>query len=86
MGTGDTLWYDFNLNVGDTLKPNYSFDTNSVENRPVIVSHNCLGRILIRGIVPEDKIIDVTQLKSGIYLIMVQDKEKKIFQYKFLKE
>jgi hypothetical protein len=35
LGTDhDTLWYDFNLNVGSSLPQTYSFDSNLVANNP----------------------------------------------------
>jgi hypothetical protein len=35
----DTLWYDFNLNVGDTLKPAYSIpDHSTIDGRTIIQS------------------------------------------------
>jgi hypothetical protein len=34
----DTLWYDFNLNIGDTLKPIYSFDTTSGFKKIIVTS------------------------------------------------
>ena len=47
---------------------------------------DCLGRIVRKGIYTNDKGLDVSKLKSGIYLIGLQDKQQKTFQSRFVKQ
>jgi Secretion system C-terminal sorting domain len=42
----DTLWYDFNLNLGDTLRPTYSFDTTTLMQKIIVES---IDTVLICG-------------------------------------
>jgi hypothetical protein len=47
---------------------------------------DCLGKIISYGTIAGNKTIDVSKLKNGLYFLRLQDKEKKIFQSKFLKQ
>jgi hypothetical protein len=47
---------------------------------------DCLGKVIITGTAETNKSIDVSKLKTGLYFIMIQDKEKNLFQDKFVKQ
>jgi hypothetical protein len=47
---------------------------------------DCLGRKAANGIAADEKGIDVSELKNGLYLLKLRDKEGKLFQSKFLKQ
>lgn len=44
------------------------------------------GRIVCNDIYTDDKVFDVSKLKSGLYLIRLQDKQQKTFQSRFVKQ
>jgi len=45
-----------------------------------------LGKIIISGTTEANKNIDVSNLESGLYFIMVQDEQKNLYQGKFVKQ
>lgn len=47
---------------------------------------DCLGKVIITGTIETNKNIDVSKLKTGLYFIVIQDKEKNLFQDKFVKQ
>jgi hypothetical protein len=47
---------------------------------------DCLGKIVSHGIFTDDKSLNVSELNNGLYLLLLQDDEKKIFQSKFIKQ
>lgn len=47
---------------------------------------DCLGKIILSGTTEANKDIDVSKLETGMYFLMVQDKEKNLYQDKFVKQ
>ncbi|MGZ4033651.1 MAG: T9SS type A sorting domain-containing protein [Bacteroidia bacterium] len=46
---------------------------------------DCLGKTVYKG-TSDDKYIDVSMLKSGLYFLRLQDKQNNVYQNKFLKQ
>ncbi len=47
---------------------------------------DCLGKTIIKGTSTDNKSIDVSKIKNGLYFLMVEDNQKNLFQSKFLKQ
>jgi hypothetical protein len=45
-----------------------------------------LGKIILEGVAIENSNIDVSGIQNGLYFLFVQDKQKKLFQSKLLKQ
>lgn len=69
--------------VLNNLQINYPKQSIALPLKYSIV--DCTGKVIFSGNLPENKSIDVSKLKNGLYFLRLLDKQQKTFQSKFLK-
>lgn len=47
---------------------------------------DCIGKVVFSGTTTENKSIDVSKIKNGLYFILLKDRQNNLYQSKFVKE